>query len=90
VIHALQWLPVLAWAARRAGFTERRRVRLVATATCGTILIGWFALAQTLAGRSRFDVTPVTAAVLAAGAACLVVPTLAIAAAAGRTVPSSR
>jgi hypothetical protein len=79
VIHALQWLPMLAWAARWAGVTQRRRVWLVAAATGGTTLIGCFALAQTLAGRSRFDVTTITGALLAVGVICLVVPLLAIA-----------
>ena len=85
VIHALQWLPMLAWAARWAGVTQRRRVWLVAAATGGTTLIGCFALAQTLAGRSRFDVTTITGALLAVGVICLVVPLIAIAmAVAGR------
>jgi hypothetical protein len=85
VIHALQWLPLLAWAARRAGVTRHRRVWLVAAATVGTTLIGCFALVQTLAGRSRFDVTPITGALLAVGVICLVVPLLPIAmAVAGR------
>ena len=81
VIHALQWLPMLAWAARQTGLKERRRVALVALATVGTSLIGWFALVQTLAGRSRFDVTPATGALLACGIALFVVPLLAIGAA---------
>jgi hypothetical protein len=79
VIHALQWLPMLAWAGQRAGFTERRRVRLVATATVGTMLLGCFALVQTLAGRSRFDLTPLTGPLLAVGVICLVVPAVAVA-----------
>jgi len=78
VIHAIQWLPMVAWAARRAGFAERWRVRLVASATAGTSLIGVFALAQTFAGRSRFDVTPATGAFLACGIALFVVPLLVI------------
>ena len=90
VIHALQWLPLLAWAARRAGVTQRRRVWLVAAATVGTTLVGCFAIVQTLAGRSRFDVTPVTGALLAAGVICLVVPAIVAATAAARTVTSSR
>jgi hypothetical protein len=89
VIHAVQWLPMLAWAARRAGVTQRRRVSLVAAATVGTTLIGCFALAQTLAGRSRFDLTTVTAGVLAVGLACLVVPVIVILAAAARNGTSS-
>ena len=94
VIHALQWLPLLAWAARRVGITQRRRVRLVAAATVGTTLIGCFALVQTLVGRSRFDVTPITGALLAVGVICLVVPAivvaLVVAAAAGRAMTSSK
>jgi len=90
VIHALQWLPLLAWAARRAGITQHRRVWLVAAATGGTTLIGCFALVQTLAGRSRFDVTPVTGALLAVGVICLVVPAIVAATAAAWTVTSSR
>ena len=90
VIHALQWLPLLAWAARRAGVTEQSRVWLVAGATVGTTLIGCFALVQTLAGRSRFDVTPVTGTLLAAGVICLVVPAIVVAAAAGRAMTASR
>jgi hypothetical protein len=90
VIHALQWLPLLAWAARRAGVTEPSRFWLVAAATVGTTLIGCFALVQTLAGRSRFDVTPVTGTLLAAGVICLVVPAIVVAAAAGRAMTSSR
>jgi hypothetical protein len=90
VIHALQWLPLLAWAARRAGVTERRRLWLVAVALVGTTLIGCFALVQTLAGRSRFDVTPVTGTLLAVGVICLAVPAMMVAAAAGRAMISSR
>ena len=91
VIHALQWLPLLAWAARRAGCPEPRRVWLVASATIGTTLLGCFALVQTLAGRARFDVTPVTGALLAVGAIGLVVPVVVVAfASATRTFAPSR
>jgi hypothetical protein len=88
VIHALQWLPVLAWGTRWAGIVERRRVWLVAAATVGTTVIGCFALIQTLAGRSRFEVTPVSGALLAAGVICLVVPAIVVAAAVGSRVTS--
>ena len=76
VIHSIQWLPLLAWAARRAGLAESRRYRLVASATVGTSLVGIYALAQTLTGRSRLDASPANAALLAIGIACLVVPAL--------------
>lgn len=74
VIHALQWLPLLAWAARAAGLPQKRRFPLVASATVGTVILGTFALVQTLAGRSRFDTTPLTYALLAGGVVCLSVP----------------
>jgi hypothetical protein len=90
VIHALQWLPMLAWGARWAGIAERRRVWLVAAATVGTTLIGCFALVQTFAGRSRFDVTPFSGALLAAGVICLAVPAIAVAAAVGSRATSPR
>lgn len=73
-LHALQWLPLLAWAARRAGVEEHARVRLVAVAAAGNALFGCYALAQTLLGRSRFDTTPLTAVMLAAAVAMLALP----------------
>lgn len=54
VIHAIQWLPFIAWAARRAGFGDRTRTLLVAAVTAGSVLLLAYALAQTLAGRPRF------------------------------------
>lgn len=74
VIHAVQWLPALAWLARRAGLAERRRHRLVAAAATGSALVLVYALVQTLLGRPRFAATPGPAALLAAGVACLAVP----------------
>jgi hypothetical protein len=71
VIHAIQWLPAIAWAARRAGLGERLRLTTVASATLGTGLLLAYSLTQTLAGRARFDVTPATTAVLALGVGCL-------------------
>ena len=75
VIHAIQFLPLLAWAARWAGVVERRRCRLVRSATVGTGLVLLYATAQTLMGRSRFDASPATAVILAIGVACIAVPT---------------
>jgi hypothetical protein len=73
-MHAIQWLPLLAWAARHAGLTEPRRWRLVACSTVGTAILLAYALLQTLAGRNRFDAPPTVAALLAIGIACLAVP----------------
>ena len=85
VIHAVQWLPLLAWAARRGGIGDRHRVVLVAVSTAGTALVLCYALLQTLAGRSRIDATPATAALLGVGVACLAVPAMVAVAAMLRT-----
>ena len=75
-LHAIQWLPGLAWLARMAGIGLAWRRRLVAAAAGGTALLLAYALVQTLAGRSRFDTTPSTGVVLAIGMTLLVAPWL--------------
>ena len=84
VIHALQWLPMLAWGARRAGLPPRSREGLVWAATAGSVLILAYAMVQTLAGRGRFDAPPSIAALLIAGTALLAGPWLVIAARSGQ------
>ncbi|MFM9058183.1 MAG: hypothetical protein ACKOSQ_03480 [Planctomycetaceae bacterium] len=79
VIHAVQWLPALAWAANRAGIATTRRVWLVATAALGSVFLLGYALAQTLLGRGRFDAPPALTALLAAAIACLAVPAVVVA-----------
>lgn len=78
-IHALQWLPFLAWAARRAGLPPRRRLTLVHVAAAGSGCVLLYALVQTLAGRARFDAPPALLAVVAVGTALMVVPFLLVA-----------
>jgi hypothetical protein len=65
-------------------------MRLLAAATFGTSLLGCFALVQTLAGRSRFDLTPVTGPLLAVGVISLVVPALVVAVAVAVAAGTSR
>ncbi len=80
-IHAIQWLPLLAWAVRRAGLDEKRRWRLVAASAVGTSLALAYALVQTLSGRSRFDALPAMTAILVLGVGCLALPVGVVAAA---------
>lgn len=80
-IHAIQWLPFVAWAARRAGLDEKLRWRLVAASAIGTALVLGYALVQTLSGRSRFDALPAMTPILALGVACLALPVVVVAAA---------
>ncbi|MGL5095712.1 MAG: hypothetical protein ACRDD1_09000 [Planctomycetia bacterium] len=55
-LHGIQWLAAAAWLMRAAGVPETRRRWAVETAGVGCVALTLFALAQTLNGRSRFDV----------------------------------
>jgi len=74
VIHALQWLPMLAWSGRRLGLDEALRLRLVASATGGTLLLAVYALLQTLTGRPRVDGSLPLAVLLAVAVVLMVGP----------------
>jgi hypothetical protein len=74
VIHALQWLPMLAWGARRAGFRPTTRLRLVSVAGRASGLLLIYALGETLLGRARFDPPAGLAALLFVAVAGLVLP----------------
>lgn len=74
VIHALQWLPMLAWGARRAGLALRARQRLVTAAIAGSVLMLTYAMLQTLAGRGRFDAPPAIAMMMGVGTVLLTGP----------------
>ena len=84
VIHAVQWLPALAWALRRASLAEKARVRLVVAAAAGSALLLAYAVVQTALGRARFDATAVTVPLIAVSLACLAAPVVVLAAAAVR------
>jgi hypothetical protein len=80
VIHALQWLPMLAWGARHAGLSPRLRMSFVSAAIAGSVLVLSYAVVQTLAGRSRFEAPLPMAALLGAGGLLLIVPNITVAA----------
>lgn len=79
VIHALQWLPLLAWAATRAGFAPKTRLRLVSIASRATGLLLIYAFAETLLGRPRFEPPAGLAALLIAAVLGLLIPAAVVA-----------
>ena len=70
VIHALQWLPALAWIAAFRGLAPRARRRIVRLGVLGSGLLAVASLPQVLHGRARLDVVPVTLVLFSAAAAC--------------------
>lgn len=74
VIHAIQWLPMLAWAGAWAGFTAASRLRLVSIAARATGLLLIYSFGETLLGRARFDPPAGLAALLIVAVAGLLIP----------------
>lgn len=70
VIHALQWLPLLAWIARRRGLPPAARQRVVVLGAAASVLLAVASLLQVLQGRARFDVLPVGLALFLTAAGC--------------------
>lgn len=85
-IHAIQWLPAVAWTARRAGLSSGRRSRFVVLATIGTALLLIYALRQTLLGQPRFPPGPEAVFLAGIGVVCIVIPAALIFAAAGSRI----
>lgn len=56
-MHAIQFLPLLAWALRKLGVAEDSRLRSTTYALAATVAITAFSLFQTFSGRARFDVS---------------------------------
>lgn len=56
-IHAIQWLPAVAWIGRWAGLTRGPRRAAVALAILATTALLAFSLVQTLTGHARFDLS---------------------------------
>jgi len=76
-MHALQWLPLLAWLVCRAGWGIPWRMTAVALAIVGQGVLTVYSLVQTFSGRGRGEqLTPLAAGMLAAGMASIAIPFL--------------
>ena len=74
-MHAIQFLPVVAWGMRRLGMSQQVRSRSVILAFLATCAFTLYSLLQTFSGRARFEFWWCSAVVLAI-AVTLLVPTL--------------
>lgn len=70
VIHAIQWLPAIAWIAARRGLPAGRRGRLVRIGVVGSVLVAVASLLSVLQGRARFDPSPLPSVLFLAAAGC--------------------
>ena len=76
-IHAIQVLPALAWLLSFATLAERRRTRLVATATLGYVALVAVSLLQTATGLAPWDVGALAVVLYLVGIGLLGVPLVA-------------
>lgn len=69
-IHAIQWLPAIAWFAARRGLSDAARLRLVRLGVAASSLVAVASLLSVLQGRARSDPAPLAAALFLAAAGC--------------------
>ena len=75
-MHAIQFLPALAWLLRKVRVDSDRRYREVAYGLSAIVGMTCFSLMQTLSGRARFDLTPSSAVVFGVSTLLLSKPLL--------------
>lgn len=73
-MHAIQFIPIMAWLLRKAGAAESRRTLAVACAIASASAFTAFSFLQTFSGRERFEVWWPSAGVLAGSVVLLLVP----------------
>lgn len=77
-IHAIQYLPLIAWSLNRLGAGDRERFRSVTFALASIVAFTAYSLIQTFAGRARFELNAASATVLFGSAFLLAIPALGI------------
>ena len=73
-IHAIQFFPFTAWLLQRLGVAVAARYRTVACMSAAMATFTLFSLLQTFSGRARFDLTAMSAMVLALAVILLAAP----------------
>jgi hypothetical protein len=73
-MHAIQFLPLLAWLLRTLGAAEKQRFRALASALLSLLTFTGFTLMQTFTGRSRFELWWPSGLVLAGSAILITIP----------------
>jgi hypothetical protein len=73
-MHAIQFLPILAWLLRMLRVADNRRFQAIASALASVIAFTAFSLMQTFMGRARFDLVWSSGFVLTVSVILLLVP----------------
>lgn len=73
-MHVIQFLPLLAWGLARLGVCLRQRLLMVRLVGLGFCCLTAMSLVQTLTGRSRFDLHPVSVLLVAVTVLLFVLP----------------
>ena len=69
-MHAIQFLPFVAWFSRKLGVEEKQRYRAVTVALLSVMAFTVFSLLQTFTGRVRFELWWLSASALFISVAC--------------------
>jgi hypothetical protein len=73
-MHAIQFLPILAWLLRKLQAEEKRRIQAVAGALASVLALTAFSLLQTFTGHARFDFGWLSGLVLAVSVTVMLIP----------------
>ena len=73
-MHAIQFLPILAWLLRKLRAEEGKRIQAVAGALASVLAFTAFSLLQTFTGHARFDLGWLSGIVLIVSTASMLVP----------------
>ena len=72
-LHAIQFLPAIAWLLSKFNVNETRRTEAVAWSLCSLAVLTAFSCVQTFSGRARFDLSTLSTSLLVVAAACILI-----------------
>ncbi len=77
-IHALQVLPLMSWLMHYVGVREDSRVHMIITSASGFLLLTSYGMGQTLRGKARFEIGPISAVILVVSVGLIAAPLIAV------------
>lgn len=72
-LHAIQFLPAIAWMLSKFNVSQSRRTGAVAWSLCSLAVLTAFSCVQSFSGRARFDLSTLSTSLLVFAAACILI-----------------